>query len=93
MCFCGEFQICFVESRMSSDVADTAECLLFEIGDLFFYFFGLASWMCLAAWVMLITDVLHDGWIYWSIWCNNVLSVRSLCMNLSYDTEELEMIC
>jgi hypothetical protein len=42
---------------------------------------------------MLITDVLHDGWIYWSIWCNNVLSVRSLCMNLSYDTEELEMIC
>ena len=38
MCFCGEFQICFVESRMSSDVADTAECLLFEIGDLFFIF-------------------------------------------------------
>lgn len=42
--------------------------------------------------VMLITDVLHDGWIYWiSIWCNNVLSVRSLCMNLSCDTEELEI--
>ena len=43
---------------------------------------------------MLITDVLHDCWIHWiSIWCNNVLSVRSLCMNLSYDTEGLEMIC
>lgn len=38
MCFCGEFHICFVESRMSSDVADTTECLLFEIGDLFFVF-------------------------------------------------------